>query len=251
MQLARFFRPFAALLPAALLLAACGKDEPKPAPPDKGNVKVYHAAAAANVAVTAFVGDQQVGGALNYGQASAYQAVNAGSPTVRINNGAQVVTSQAATIAKDQNYSVFLYSPAATIGSAMLLTVPDDLTAPATGQAKVRIVHLAVGAPSPVRLSTAPSPIPGSVGADISPDVAFGAASAFFPLSAGATNLTITTTGTPRMQLLAVGDGTGTGPATGTRNYEAGKIYTIIVRGIVGAGVPAAQGPQVVVVQNN
>lgn len=250
MQLANFRRPFTALLPAALLLAACGKDDPQPVAPDKGNVKVYHAAAAANVAVTAFVGDQQVG-QLSYGQNSAYQSVNAGSPTVRINNGAQVVTSQAATIAKDQNYSIFLYSPAATIGSGALLTVADDLTAPAAGQAKVRIVHLAVGAPSPVRLSTAPSPIPGSVGADISPDVAFGTASAFFPLNAGATNLTITTTGTPRTQLLAVGDGTGTGPATGTRNYEAGKIYTIIVRGIVGAGVPAAQGPQVVVVQNN
>jgi hypothetical protein len=247
MQLARFPRPLAALLPALLIVASCGKDDPKPVARDKANVRVYHAAAAANVAVTAFVTDQQVA-QLTYGQTSGYQSVDAGSPTVRVNNGNQVVTSQALAFAKDQNYSVFLYSPAASIGSAALLSVADDLTAPVAGQAKVRVVHLAVGAPSPVRL-TAPSPVPGSIGTDISPDVAFGTASGFFALNAGATNLTITTTGSSRTQVLAVGDGTGTG--TGTKNYESGKIYTIVVRGIAGAGVPAAQAPQAVIVQNN
>ncbi len=247
MKPVRLFRPLTALLPALLLLAACGDDDPKPAAPDQAPVKVYHAAAAANVALTAFVADKQVA-QLNYGQSSDYQTVNAGSPALRVNNGTQVVATQAVTVSKDQNHSVFLYSPTASIGSAALLSVTDDLTAPVSGQAKVRVVHLAVGAASPVRL-TAPSPVPGSLGTDISPDVAFGTASGFFALNAGATNLTITTTGSSRAQLLAVGDGSGSG--SGTKNYESGKIYTIIVRGIAGAGVPAAQAPQAVIVQNN
>jgi hypothetical protein len=243
-------RAFQAVLPATLLLAACGKDDkPAPAAPDQGRVLLSHAAAAANTQVTAFVNDQQVG-QLNYGQSSAYLSVNTGTPTLRINNGTQSVATQGLTVAKDQNYSVFAFSPNTTIGSVGLLQVTDDLTAPPAGQAKVRLVHLAVGAPSPVRL-TVPSPIPGTLGPDISGDVAFGAASGFFNITAGSgpINLIITSTGTPRTQVLAVGDGSGSG--TGTKTYEAGKIYTIVVRGIAGSAVPAVQQPQAVIVANN
>ncbi len=245
-------RAFQALLPATMLLTACGKDDEPAAPaPDQGKVRISHAAAAANTQITAFVNDQQVS-QLNYGQTSDYLNVNAGTPTLRLNNGAQSIASQGLTVAKDQNYSVFVYSPTATIGSAAVLTIPDDLTAPPTGQVKVRVVHLAVGAPSPVQL-TVPNPVPTANGTPVSGDVAFGAASNFTNLTAGTINLTITTAGSlptgPRTQVLTVGDGTGTG--TGTKNYEAGKIYTIVVRGIMGSGVPVAQQPQAVIIQNN
>jgi hypothetical protein len=36
-----------------------------------------------------------------------------------------------------------------------------------------------------------------------------------------------------------VGDGTGTG--TGTKNYEAGRIYTVVVRGIANSLDPNLQ----------
>lgn len=247
-----FRRALQALLPATLLLASCGKDDAPAAPaPDRGKVLISHSAAAANTQITAFVTDQQVG-QYNYGQTSSYLDVNAGTPTLRINNGSQVVASQAITVAKDQNYSVFAYSPSATIGSAALLSVPDDLTAPPAGQIKVRVVHLAVGAPSPVQL-TVPNPVPGTNGTDVSGDVAFGAASSFRNLTAGSINLTVTAAGPSpvglRTQVLAVGDGTGAG--TGIKNYEAGKIYTIVVRGIAGSAVPAAQQPQAVIIQHN
>ncbi|WP_165903558.1 DUF4397 domain-containing protein [Hymenobacter gummosus] len=239
-----------AALPAALLTAACGNNDDDTAPtpvPDQGKLLLVHAAAASNVQVTAFVNDQQVG-QLNYGQNSAYLNVNTGTPTLRINNGSQTLTTQGLNIAKDQNYSSFAYSPSATIGATpSLLTITDDLSAPASGQAKVRVVHLAVNAPTPVRL-TAPSAVPGVPGTDISSDVAFGAASNFFAINAGQLNLGITA-GTPRTTVLSVGDGTGTG--TGVKNYEAGKIYTIVVRGIAGAGVPAAQQAQATIIQNN
>jgi hypothetical protein len=46
-----------------------------------------------------------------------------------------------------------------------------------------------------------------------------------------------------------VGDGTGSG--TGTKAFESGKIYTIVVRGIAGTAVPAAQQVKAVIIQNN
>ncbi|GAB3724150.1 hypothetical protein GCM10027594_05250 [Hymenobacter agri] len=232
-----------------LALAACSKTDTPAITPvaDTGRVLTSHAAAAANTTLTAFVNDTQIS-QLSYGQSSAYVTVNAGSPTLRINNGTQVATTQTLNVAKNQNYSVFEYSPAATIGSLALLTTPDDLTAPATGQAKVRLVYLNTGGTSPVQL-TAPSPTPTSAGTPLTPDVAFATASEFVALNAGLYNLTVTSNGSPRPQVIAVGDGSGSG--TGVFKYTEGRIYTIVVRGITGTGVPAGQQPQAVVIQNN
>lgn len=244
-----FRRAIQVILPATLLLAACSKsDTPTPTPvPDTGKVLISHAAAAANTQITAFTNDQQVG-QLNYGQSTAYSGVTTGNATIRINNGTAVVTTQTLAVTKDQNYSVFAYSPTATIGSAALLAVTDDLTVPAMGTAKVRIVHLGVGAPTPVRLSI-PSATPTGAPTDLTTDVAFGAASAFVVLNAGSLNLSVTTASMPRTQVVAVGDGMGAG--TGVKTFESGKIYTIVVRGISGTGVPAAQQIQAVIVPNN
>lgn len=238
------------LLPAGLLLASCSKkDTPAPTPvPDTGKVLISHAAAAANTQITAFANDAQVG-LLNYGQSTGYSSVNAGSAIIRINNGSQSVATQTFTIAKDQNYSVFAYSPTASIGSAALLTVPDDLSAPTTvGAAKVRLVYLGVNTATPVRLSIPPA-TPGGAPNDLTGDVAFGTASGFILLNAGPQNLVVTAAAAPRTQLVAVGDGTGAG--TGSKTFEAGKIYTVVVRGIAGTGVPAAQQVQAVIIQNN
>lgn len=247
-----FRRALQAILPATLLLTACGKDDdPVVATPDQGRIVISHAAAAANTQVTAFANDVQIG-QFNYGQTGSYTSVNTGNVTVRVNNGTQPVATQAVAVAKDQNYTVFAYSPAATIGSVAIRAFSDDLTTPASGQAKVRLVHLGVGAPNPVRL-TLPSVIPGAAGTDITSDVAFEAASGFTALNAGSYNLSITSAaaagGTIRTQVLAVGDGSGTG--TGTKTYEAGKIYTIVVRGIAGSGVPTAQQSQAAIIQHN
>lgn len=239
------------LLPLGVLLAGCGKkDTPAPTPPvDMGKVLFANAAVAANTQITVFANDQQAG-QLNYGQNTSYANVNAGSATLRVNNGTQVVTTQTLTVAKDQNYSVFAYSPTNTLGSLALVSVPDNLTAPGTNEAKIRIVHLGLNAPSPVRLA-GPSVSPPAPGSPLTPDVAFGTASDFVRLAPGPLNLTITA-GTPSTQLIVVGDGTGSG--TGSKTYEAGKIYTVVLRGIVpaaGQTVPPAQQLQAVIIQNN
>lgn len=245
-----FRRPALAMAASVLVLAACSKtDTPAPTPvADMGRVSFIHAAAASNTPLTAFLNDQQAS-QLNYGQSSAYVAVNAGTPALRINNGAQVaVPSQALMIAKDQNYSVFEYSPTTAIGSLGVLSVADNPVPLNAGEAQIRVVYLLAGGVSPIRL-TAPSPSPTTPGIDLTPDVAFGTASSFVKLTAGVFNLNITSGGSPRPQVVAIGDGTGTG--TGVYKYLEGKAYTVVVRGIAGSGVPMAQQPQAVIIPNN
>lgn len=249
-SLTSLFRPAALLaaLPAVLAFSACSKDDNNTPAPDKGQVLFSHAAAASAVPVKALIKGGEVG-SLTYGSSTSYLTTNADTATVRINvaSSGQGAAKTNFRIEKDKNYSVFAYSPTASIGSVALKYFTDDLTAPATNQAKVRIVHLAVGVPSPVRL-TVPSVIPGTAGNDVTPDIAFGNASEFFAINAGSANLVITAGSPVRTQVLAVGDGSGSG--SGTKNYEAGKIYTIVVRGIAGATVQADQQPKAVIMQN-
>ncbi|MET4073979.1 DUF4397 domain-containing protein [Hymenobacter sp. UYCo722] len=244
-----FRRPALAMAASVLALAACSKtDTPAPPVADMGRVTFIHAAAASNTPLTAFINDQQVS-QLNYGQSSSYASVNAGTPMLRINNGAQVaIPSQALTVAKDQSYSVFEYSPTTAIGSLGILSVADTPVPLNAGEAQVRVVYLIAGGVSPIRL-TAPSPSPTTPAIDLTPDVAFGTSSPFVKLTAGVFNLSITSNGSPRPQVVGVGDGTGTG--TGVYKYLEGKAYTIVVRGIAGSGVPIAQQPQAVIIPNN
>lgn len=244
-----FRYPALAMAASVLVMVGCSKtDTPAPTPvADMGKVAFYHAAAASNTPLTAFINDQQVS-QLNYGQSSSYAAVNAGTPALRINNGTQVaVPSQSLIIVKNQSYSVFEYSPTSAIGSLALLTVTDNPAVLGTGEAQVRLVYLNADGVSPVQLTV--PPVSGTVGTPLTGDVAFGTASGFIKFNAGVFNLTITSAGTPRPIVVAVGDGSGSG--TGVFKYLEGKIYTVVVRGITGAGVPTAQQPQAVVIQNN
>lgn len=247
--LTSLFRPavLLAALPAVLAFSACSNDDDDNSTPtpDQGKVLISHAAASANIPVKALVNDTEVA-QLTYSQTTnGYLNVNAGSPTLKINNSAnQTAATQQVTIAKDQNYSVFAYAPTAT--TVGLAAFTDDLTAPASGQAKVRIVHLALNAPTPVKLSQLTV-----AGATDVPNASavFGAASAFVSIPATSYNLLVTT-GSASTPVVVVGDGTGNSSPTASKNYEAGKIYTVVVRGIAGNLDPALQ-PKAVVIQHN
>lgn len=237
-----------AALPAALLTTACGKDDKDetPAPVvDKGKVLFSHSAASANVRVKALVGDTEVG-QLDYGQSSGYYDVTAGSQTFKVNVASSNVTAaqQTVTVEKDKNYSVFAYPTSAT--AVALLTTTDDLTAPASGQAKIRLVHAVLSGPSTVKLSQMTAA--GTV--DIAnASTGFAAASGFVSIPAGSYNLLVTT-GTASTPVAYVGDGSGSGSTTSTKNYEAGKIYTVVVRGLVGSLDPNL-GVKAAVIQHN
>ncbi|MBH8559971.1 DUF4397 domain-containing protein [Hymenobacter negativus] len=252
-----FRRAIQAILPATLLLAACSKsDTPTPTPAaSTARIAIFNGAANVNVAAKVLV-DEAEKASLNYGQFASYQTINAGTPTFKIVGGTTVLSTQPLTIDKDKSYSFFAYNPGPTNATTGLL-VADDLTAPATtpapGKAKIRLVHIAQGLGTnsgqgtalPINLSEAQT-----VGyADRIPNVAFGTASNFLEINAGTFNLAITTGTAPSNTFqFNVGDGSGSG--TGTKAFEAGKIYTIIVRGAE-SNLDTTLKPKAYIVPNN
>ena len=257
MQTSFFSLTLRALVPATLLLAACGKkDTPAPTPvPDTGKVYVVNGAANVNVATKLLIDDAEKA-SLNYGQTANYQSVNTGARTIKVVGGTTTLVTQNVNIEKDKNYSFFIYNPGTSNATEGFL-VTDDLTAPATtpapGKAKVRVVHLGQGLGTtngagqalPINLSEAQT-----VGyADRITNVALGSASSFLEINAGTFNLAITTGTAPNNVFrFNVGDGNGSG--TGTKNYAAGKIYTIIVRGAE-SNLDNNLKPKAYIIENN
>lgn len=246
-------RAFQILLPATMLLAACSKkDEPAPTPaPSLGKVAIINAAANVNVAAKVLI-DEAEKASLLYGQLASYQDVTSGARVFKVNGGTTTLSTQTLTIDKDKTYSYFVYNPGPGNGTTGLLTT-DELSAPAAGKAKIRLVHLGqglgtvggAGSATAINLSEAQT-----IGyADRIPNVAFGTASSFLEINAGTFNLAITT-GTAPTNIFQFNVGDGTGSGTGTKNYVAGKIYTILVRGAE-SNLDATLKPKAYIVDNN
>jgi hypothetical protein len=251
MHLSFFRRAALAVLPATLLLAACSKtDTPAPTPAvDTGRISVYHMAGSANVGLK-FLFDDAEKANLTYGQSSLNQSVNAGARTIKVNvaSSGTNVAIQAVTVEKDKYYSYFAYSTSGTQLAGLL--TPDDLSAPSSGKAKIRFVNLGQGSPTPLKLSTTAASAVDIVGTE----TAFATSSSFIEVLPGSYNIAVTS-GAASTVVYNVGDGSGTSmTATGTaanRTYEAGKIYTVVYRGLTGATIDPALQPRAVVIQNN
>ncbi|SMB96148.1 hypothetical protein SAMN00120144_0549 [Hymenobacter roseosalivarius DSM 11622] len=231
-----------ATLPAALAFSGCGKDNDNG--PGNGRVMAVHAAASANVRVKVLVNNSEIG-QLNYGQNSSYLNAPAGAQEVKINVAAsdQNAVTQTVTIERDKNQSLFAYAPNTTANAVALLAVSDDLAAPTAGKAKIRLVHLGQGAASPVNLAQASA---SGAPVNVIPTVAFPTASAFVEITPGDYNFVVTNS--TNATVTSVGNGTGAG--TGTRNYAAGKIYTVLVRGVASSLDQTLQ-PRATVIENN
>jgi hypothetical protein len=242
--LATAFRRYLLLatMPAALAFSGCGDDDDNG--PGNGRVMAVHAAASANVRVKVLVNNSEIG-QLNYGQNSSYLNAPAGAQEVKINVAAsdQNAATQTITIERDKNQSLFAYAPSTTANAVALLAVSDDLTAPAAGKAKIRLVHLGQGAPSPVNLAQASA---SGAPVNVISSVAFPTASAFVEITPGDYNFVVTNS--TNATVTSVGNGTGAG--TGTRNYAVGKIYTVLVRGVASSLDQTLQ-PKATVIENN
>ena len=235
--------PMLAVLPALLLASACSDDD-KPVTPtvEHGRVNAYHMAASANVNLKFLVDDNEKGNVV-YGQNIGYQTLEVGSRVLKVNVAStnSTVLTQNLTVEKDRNYSFFAYATAPTTLGGLLVT--DDLTTPTSGKAKVRFVNLGEGTPSPLKLSTTVAAV-----ADIpNTETVFGAASPFVEILPGSYNIAVTSgAASTTVTNGNVGDGSGSGTVA-NKNYEAGKIYTVVYRGITGPLVDASLQPKAVV----
>ncbi len=215
----------ATLFISLVMLSSCKKDEE--VTKSYAKVLVTHASPNAPGVDLLVDNSKQNTAALNFPSNTGYLQVEAGTRNIKVNVSGTSTTVINADLAlsKDQNYSVFAIDSVSKI-SALVLT--DDLTAPASGKAHVRFVHLSPNAPA-VDVALAG-------GAVVFGNKAFKDYTAFTPLDAGTYNLEVRVAGTTPPVL----------PLPGIV-LEAGKIYTVFAKGFLGGTGAEALGAEIIV----
>lgn len=220
---------FAALAAFAVVsLASCGNDSTSnPFIPNPGaRVMAVHASPDAP-AVDLLVDGTVAGTGLAFPNNTGYLTVTAGTRNVKVNvagSGTTVINADFPVLAGG-NYSVFAKGPVASIGA---LVIADDLTAPATGKAHVRFVHLSPDAPA-VDVAVTGGPV-------LFANKAFEEYSAFTPVDAGTYDLEVRPAGSGSVVLALPGVA-----------LQSGKIYTVFARGFLAGTGAQALGAQIIV----
>ena len=213
------------LFAVGALVSACSDDDDNgTGPENSGRVRVVHLSPdAPNVDV--LVDDVVVANNVPYLAASEYLDVDAGSRTVliRATGGTATVLQENITVADGGDYTVLVGDELANI---TLDALEDDNSAPGAGNARVRLIHGAPGAPAVDIYVTAP-------GADLAletpvlTDIGFGAVSPYLEVPAGDYQVRVTPAGT----LDVVID-------SGTLGLSSGQVRTGIAVDAPGGGAP-------------
>jgi hypothetical protein len=212
------------LLAATALTAACDDDDDNTGPEGEARVRVVHASPdAPNVDV--LLDDNEVLSDVPYLDASDYLEASAGGHNVKVNAAgtATTVIDTDVTLAEGADYTVIASGLAAEITPIVLL---DDNSTPAAGNARVRAIHGAPGAPAVDVYVTAP-------GADIETalpvltGVEFGDVADYLEVPAGDYQVRVTPAGT---KVLAIDSGMLT--------LESGDVRTAIAVDAPGGGAP-------------
>lgn len=210
-------------------LASCSDDEntTAPTPAEKANVLVVHASPDAP-GVDLLVDNTVVGTNLTFPNNTGYLSVDAGTRNVKVNvTGTTTTVIQAdLNLTANKNYSVFAVNQVSAIEP---LVLEDDLTTPASGKAHVRFIHLSPNAPS-VNITLTDGTI-------VFGDVAFKGSVNFTPLDAGTYNLQVRDAATNQTVVLELPNIT----------LQAGKIYTVFAKGLLGGTGVQELGAQIIV----
>lgn len=210
-------------------LASCSDDEntTAPTPTEKANVLVVHASPDAP-GVDLLVDNTVAGTNLTFPNNTCYLSVNAGTRNVKVNvTGTSTTVIQAnLNIAANKNYSVFAVNQVSAIEP---LVFEDDLTTPASGKAHVRFIHLSPNAPA-VNITLTDGTI-------VFGNVAFKGSVNFTPLNAGTYNLQVRDAATNQTVVLELPNIT----------LQAGKIYTVFAKGLLGGTGAQELGAQIIV----
>ena len=218
-----------ALFVSAALITGCSDDDNPTGPENPtgtANVKVVHASPDAP-GVDLLVDDAVAGTNLTYPNNTGYLQVPEGNRNVKVN-----VTGTSTTVIEDTlplkadiNYSVFATDEVANLSP---LVIEDDLTAPASGSAHARFIHLSPNAPAvDITLTD---------GTVVFGNIKFQEYTAFTPLPAASYDLQVRLSGTSTVVLelpgIALADGT---------------IYTVFAKGFVNGMDEQALGAQIII----
>lgn len=220
MKKKNLFFAVTSLLLLSTILVSCKKEEKEK---NEARVLVTHASPDAP-GVDLLVDNVKVNAsALTFPNNTGYVTLTAGTRNIKV-NAAGTTTSVINTdipFIKDKNYSVFAFNRVASIGAIL---VEDNLAAPASGKAHVRFFHLSPGAPA-VTVGILSGANFSSVFSNRTFETQISAAAnqAFTPVDAGTYTFDVRLAGTTTSVLNLPGI-----------TLQAGKIYTVFARGIVG-----------------
>ena len=208
------------------VLSGCGNDSNNPAAPaSTARVMAVHASPDAP-AVDLLVDNVVAGSALAYPDHTPYLTVGSGTRNIKVNvaGTATTVINADVPVSNGATYSVFATGAVANIGA---LVVADDLTAPATGKAHVRFVHLSPDAPA-VDVAVAGGPV-------IFSNRSFQEYTPFTPVDAATYDLEVRVAGTSNVVLALPGI-----------TLQPGRIYTVFAKGFASGSGAQALGAQII-----
>jgi len=212
-----------AIIAAVVLISSCTKEEEK----TYAKVLVTHASPDAPGVDLLVDNSKQNSAALTFPNNTGYLQLESGTRNIKVNVTGTSTTVINADLAleKDKNYSVFAID---SVSKLSALVVADDLTAPASGKAHVRFIHLSPNAPAVDVAVTG--------GGVVFGNKSFKDYTAFTPLDAGTYNLEVRVAGTTTVAL----------PLPGIV-LQAGKIYTVYAKGFLGGSGSQALGAEIIV----
>lgn len=210
-----------ALFTFAVFISSCKKNDVD----DSGsaNIKVINASPTSTAQSFYLANQAVVSGGLDFGESTDYIVTNSGNKLdaqFRIDGTATAYATGNFGIDKNRSYSVFL---AGDGQNARVKLYIDDLTAPASGQANVRFIHLSDIAPANIDIRNA-------AGNNLTANLAHDAASGFVGIAPGVLSL----------QVYAAGGTTSLGTFDLTA-FTAGKIYTVYVTGSTAGSITVRQ----------
>lgn len=213
----------------AISLAACSDDDntTAPTPSAKASVMVVHASPDAP-GVDLLVDNTVAGTNLTFPNNTGYLQVNAGTRNVKVNaTGTSTTVIQAnLNLMENKSYSVFAVNQVSTIEP---LVFEDNLSNPASGKAHVRFIHLSPNAPA-VNITLTDGTI-------VFGNVSFKGSVNFTPLDAATYNLQVRDAATNQTVVLELPN----------ISLQAGKIYTVFAKGLLGGSGNQALGAQIIV----
>jgi hypothetical protein len=219
----------ALLFLSSLFFIGCSDDDDdNPSMPslEKANVKVVHASPDAP-GVDLLVDNNIAGSNLTFPNNTGYLQIDAGTRNIKVNVAGTSTTVIEADlpIQGNTNYSVFAVDE---VSKLTPIVIVDNLTAPASGNAHVRFLHLSPDAPA-VDITT----IDGSV---VFGNYAFKEYSEFTPLPAGSYDLQVRLAGTDTVVLELSGI-----------SLMDGSIYSVFAKGFVAGTGNQARGAEIIV----
>jgi hypothetical protein len=173
-----------------------------------------------------FVVDGQVSSTgVAFGNASPYAPVTIGSH--RLQARASTTGTTLVDFTRDFNaQGAFSFIPAPGLSQFGALFIPDDPT-PASGQGKLRVVHVAA-APGTISVYVTSGTADLSSATPVVPILDFGAASSYVAVAPGTYRVRVTPVGNPSTILLD----------TGNLTLGAGTVRTLLVTDAPGGGLP-------------